>query len=218
MWTRTFAVLTLAAAGILLSGCAIGNEYAFDKVAPSLSTKGSGQLAVATVDRRADVVSGENSPNYVGEQRAGFGIPYDVTTDSDRPFADEWTDAVCRALRQSGYDPAANYLPAGATDADAVAALAKSSTGKSILVVLNKWDTDTYNKCELNFDVTFRVLEPSGAVLATKAISGKADLGGSAWNPPAHARKAVPEAFGKQIEELLSAPEIASALKQNGFD
>jgi hypothetical protein len=42
-----------------------------------------------------------------------------------------------------------------------------------------------------------------GTVLARAARQGKDNLGGSAWNPPAHSRKAVPIAFQSKLEETL---------------
>ncbi len=213
MTTRSIAQALLLALSAALSGCAVGNEYAFQDATPALTSHGAGAIAVATVDRRPDVVSGEEAPDYVGTQRGGFGNPFDVSTDSGKPFADDWTAAAERALKAGGYAPVTTSLPVNASDADAAAALAKLAPGKSVLFVLSKWHSDTYNNCTLHYDVTARVLGRSGSTLATKTTSGSSELGGSAWNPPAHAKKAVPEAFAKQIAELLDAPEIAGALR-----
>lgn len=48
-------------------------------------------------------------------------------------------------------------------------------------------------------------------VLAEKQIQGKDNLGGSAINPPGHAKTAVPAAFTQKLETLLNSPEIQNA-------
>jgi hypothetical protein len=43
-------------------------------------------------------------------------------------------------------------------------------------------------------------------------IKGSDDLKGSFWDPPAHAKEAVPIAFREKIEKLLNSTEIEAAL------
>jgi hypothetical protein len=79
-------------------------------------------------------------------------------------------------------------------------------------VVLNEWKSDTYMGTKLLYDVTVKVFDGSGWMLGENRINGSEDLGSSAWNPPAHARDAVPQAFQRKIEQLFSAPAIAKNL------
>ena len=56
-------------------------------------------------------------------------------------------------------------------------------------------------------------MDKTGATLAEKRIQGRDDLGGSFWNPPSHAKGAVPLAFKAKLEEVLNDPAIGSALR-----
>jgi hypothetical protein len=83
-----------------------------------------------------------------------------------------------------------------------------------ILLTLNEWKTDTYMRTTLYYDVTMRMRDQDGRVLAEKVLTGSDNLGGDAWDPSAHARQAVPQAFKGKIEELLNNTEIAEALQR----
>ena len=87
-----------------------------------------------------------------------------------------------------------------------------SGEGKGILVLLQEWKSDTYMGTKLFYDVTVKVFDGSGNLLGQNRINGSEDLGSSVWNPPAHAREAVPEAFRRKIEQLFSDPAIAKNL------
>jgi hypothetical protein len=65
----------------------------------------------------------------------------------------------------------------------------------------------------LTYDIKAEVLDREGKTIAETRIHGKDDLSGSAWNPPAHAKEAVPVAFKGKIEKILNSPEIEAALK-----
>jgi hypothetical protein len=73
--------------------------------------------------------------------------------------------------------------------------------------------SDTYMNVGLSFDVTLAILDRAGTQLAEKRLTGHDNLGGSFWNPPAHARAAVPRAFKAKIEELLNDAAVAAALR-----
>jgi hypothetical protein len=84
---------------------------------------------------------------------------------------------------------------------------------RSIIVTLLEWKCDTYSNVVLVYDVTLGVYGKSGQRLAEKSIQGRDNLGGSAWNPPAHAKQAVPVAFRQKLEELLNSPEISKTFQ-----
>jgi hypothetical protein len=86
-------------------------------------------------------------------------------------------------------------------------------TERALLLTLHEWKSDTYMNVGLTYDVTLAVLERAGIVLAERRLSGRDNLGGSFWNPPAHARDAVPRAFKAKIEELLNDAAVVAALR-----
>jgi hypothetical protein len=193
------------------TGCAVGNRYSFE-TEPAVVTQGTGSVAVAAKDLRPYVLSGEKGSDYVGTQRGGFGNPFNVGTASHRPLADEFGRAVGDSLSRGGFK--VNVVSARATpQADARALAAESGASRLALVEIAEWKSDTFQNVGLNYDLTLRIFDASGKELGSHRVSGNDNLGGSAWNPPAHARRAVPQAFRQKIEQLLGAESVARALR-----
>ena len=70
------------------AGCVVGQRQSFANVQVAINP-GTTTIALAVVDRRPYVVSGETSPTYVGTLRNTFGNPFDVTTESGASLAKE---------------------------------------------------------------------------------------------------------------------------------
>src|SRR5262249_59230593 len=79
---------------IVLTGCAVGNRYAYQSVVASPQVSGTRAVTVATLDQREYVRSGSKDPQFVGLQRGGVGHPFDVRTPDHQPLADAVTPAL----------------------------------------------------------------------------------------------------------------------------
>jgi hypothetical protein len=86
-------------------------------------------------------------------------------------------------------------------------------TERNLLLVLTQWKSDTFMNTSLHYNAKLSVLDSGRRELASKTILGRDNLGGSAWDPQSHARKAVPIAFAEKLEELLSDPSVVRALR-----
>ena len=89
----------------------------------------------------------------------------------------------------------------------------KLDADRFLYVFYSEWKSDTYANVALIYDISARVLDGRGTVLAESNVSGRDHLGGSFFNPPAHAAEAVPVAFRQKLEQLLGSPDVASALE-----
>ena len=197
----------------LLVGCAVGNRHAYHTVQAEPNVSGSGALGVATHDQRPYVVNGGKDPQFVGLQRGGFGNPFDIRTAGDRPLAEDMTQALASALKRKGFE-AVPVVVAASDSADVVRSkLAQSGAPRAVLLTLREWKSDTYTNTALLYDISLRVVDRNGLALGEKRLQGRDDLGGSAWNPPAHAKQAVPSAFKAKVEELLGDEAIVAALR-----
>ncbi len=199
-------------ASLALAGCAVGNTHAYHSVLADPKISGSGQVSVATHDRRPYVLSGDKQPQFVGLSRGGFGNPFDVRTDRGRPLADDMTEAIVNSLKLKGFEPVPVILSASVNPAEARERVARAGGGRGILLTLQEWKSDTMVNTALIYDLTLSVLDRAGQVIAETRLQGRDNLGGSALNPPAYAREAVPRAVKAKLEELLSDPQVASAL------
>lgn len=194
------------------AGCAVGNKHSYSLARPELAPQGSSAIAVAAQDARSYVVSGEKTPDYVGTQRGGFGNPFNVLTQSGKPLAEDFAATVSESLARKGFkSTTVKVAVSGTPDIRALAAQAKSE--RVALVLIQEWKSDTYQNTALSYDVTLQVYDSAGKRLAENRITGRDDLGGSAWNPPSHARSAIPVAYKKKLEDLFAADAIVKSLR-----
>ena len=203
----------LALIALLASGCAVGNRYAYHSVIVNPALSGTSTLSVATHDQREYVRSGDKPPQFIGLQRGGYGNPFDVKTTDDRPLAENMTTVIVNSLGLKGFRAQAVVVTSSMSLSEVRHRLTALDAERALLLMLHEWKSDTYMNVGLHYDVTLLVLDRAGTVLAEKRLSGHDNLGGSFWNPPSHARDAVPRAFKAKIEELLNDTAVASALR-----
>ena len=203
-WTAIIAI-------VILPGCAVGSQHSYSRTFPYLGVEGSHSVAVATQDARPYVLSKEKTPDFVGIQRGGFGNPFDVTTASGKPLADDFSQTVAQALQHGGYKSSVAAVPLAQALPD-VRALAGQNQ-RLALITLHEWKSDTYQNTALVYEVTLRIFDGDGVELATNRIGGKDNLGGSAFNPPSHARIAVPAAYLRKLSELFDTDAVVRSLR-----
>lgn len=206
--------ILLLAWTVLLSGCAIGNTYDLQSGAPTITVTSPTRILVVVQDQRSEVVSGDKQPQFIGVQRGGFGNPFDVRTTSGDPLADDVADSIIQSLTQQGVEATSIPITPGVGRQAAVDAALAQSGNKFLLIYIRQWKSDTYANVGLTYDLSAEVLGPGGDSLATNGVSAREDLGGSAFNPPAHAREVVPQAFQRALQKLLSDQKIVDALSQ----
>ena len=213
--TRQMTLLRIApfalAATLLCHGCAVGNRHAYHTTVAALQASGSHTIAVATHDEREYVRSGNKQPDFVGLQRGGYGNPFKVTTESGHALAQDVTDSITASLRARGF----HAVPVATRHQEDLAAVGRrlidARAARALLLVLNEWKADSMQNTALIYAVTLRVLDMDGRVLAEKNLIGRDNLGGSFWNPPAHAKTAIPAAFKAKLEALLNSPDVLAA-------
>lgn len=210
MKTRITVGLALT---VLLGACAFGNKYDYTSQMPDLEIATEDKVAIGVMDQRDYVVSGRNTPEWVGLQRSGFGIPYGVHTKSDKPLAHDMTDIIIRALAAKGVQAQAVYLEPSAVRKPGIDALVATGAERSILVSFLQWKSDTYVNIALLYDASAEVFDGEGQSLARTDVTGRDDLGGDFVYPQGHAETAVPEQTKKILERLLNEEEIVKALQ-----
>jgi hypothetical protein len=84
---------------------------------------------------------------------------------------------------------------------------------RTVLIQIGTWRSDTYNNTALEYDVTAWLIDPEGKVLGRSNVAGRDNLGGSLFDPGAHAKRAVPAAYRAKLEGLLNHPTIIRNLQ-----
>lgn len=195
----------------IAAGCAIGNKHGYAGTA-DFGVQGARAVAVATQDLRPYVVAKEKTPDFVGLQRGGFGNPFDITTESGKALAEDFSATIARSLERKGFKSTV-VVVAGQADADPRALVQRAGAERLAMVTIREWKTDTYQNTGLYYDLTLRVFDSAGAELASNTVNGSDDLGGSFMNPPAHAKSAVPVAFQKKLEQLFATESVSASLR-----
>ncbi|MBJ6798613.1 hypothetical protein [Geomonas propionica] len=213
MTKKVLGKVSLLALSIALSGCAVGQSYRYHDTNLHVDASGSKSVAIAAVDRRPYVVSAEKDPNYVGNLRGGFGNPFNVTTESGKPLAEDMSLVLCGSLKKKGFSCTPVTVAPNEADAQVKGKLQGANADRLMLLVIREWMSSTYTNTGLSYDVQLTEMDRQGAVLAEKQLKGEDDLGGSFLNPPAHAKEAVPAAYKKKLELLLNDAAVAKELQ-----
>jgi hypothetical protein len=197
--TAIAAVLTL----LLLTGCVAGNTHTFNYVPAERSEIGADRVVLlfAVDDQRPYIVSGEEPANFVGEQRNGYGMPFNVTTTDKRPFATVVQETVQRDLEAAGFRVTAS---SSKPSTDVASVIRNANATRALAIVMNEFKSDTYNN--INFDYNFEaiVYDADGREIARDKIFGEDELKGSLMNPVKAARQKVPVAFYEKMHELVT--------------
>jgi hypothetical protein len=207
-WIGSFA---LAALAVLSTGCARPISHPLDKATPDIRTLSGSSIGLGVQDKREYVVSKERPASFVGFSRFHFGIPQGISTSSGKPLADDFTQVIKTALAGKGTKVTTVDLPVGTDEAAARGRVAAAGSQKSLVLWINEWQSGGYSHTVIAYDIQAMVVDSGGKVVATKRLAGNDNLGQVAGSME-HARNTVPVALRKKIEELFSAPEIASNL------
>jgi len=211
---RITAIVLFVLVAIGLSACAVGRKVDYGSAMTLPVKEGAGQLAVGVLDHRSYVVSGDKGPTFVGLQRSGVGIPYNVNTQSGRPLAADFSSAVSKALVDKGYTVTEVELaPADTIDA-AKSKLGAVKAGRYLLLEVREWKTDTYAEAALFYGLYLDVLDEESMVIGHAETAGTNNLGGSFWDldPAASAAEVASAAFKRKMNDLFREPQIEAAL------
>jgi hypothetical protein len=209
MKTKPATIALLITSALALTGCTMWNKYDLRQTkvcAPS----GSPSVAVACVDERVALRQGDIGPELIGVTRSGVGVPYRVKTATKDPVAKEIAEIVTRGFGQS------RKLAPPITSPDAAsakAALRGTGTGRQILILIQRYNSDTLINTELDYSITMEVYDTQGRLLASASRTKIADLGCNLFLPAMHARQSVIRTTGEVLNGLLSTPEIRSTLE-----
>lgn len=200
--------LLCIAACTLLSACAASRvSYPYNMLDFNAKPS-SAPLRVAVQDHRPYVVSGEKADTFVGLARDGVGIPYDARTASGKAFAEDVASSIKIALDMRGAQVSTLIVSPALAENEAIAAV-KDSGGKTILLRINNWKSDTYAVTAIAYDIDAIVVDPADEVLARKKAAGNQSTDAVLFATGANARTGIALSFRRAMEDLFKSQEIA---------
>jgi hypothetical protein len=205
--------ISIAMSCLFLGACAVGNKHEYSGPAPDVTVPSGNSIAVGVQDQRSYVTGGNKTETFVGLSRGGFGNTFDVTTASGKPLADDFRTTIAQVFKRNGVSVKEIAIRPTESGSEARQALVKLGQARSLLLTLTEWKSDTYMVTLLHYDIRLAVFDSAGKVLGEQSLQGTDSLGSSAINPPGHAREAIPPAYKKKLEQLLTSAEIQQALR-----
>ncbi|MGV8996465.1 MAG: hypothetical protein ACOH12_05915 [Parvibaculaceae bacterium] len=207
-------IIGLAFAAGLLAGCAVGNKIDYSQQYPAMAPITQGQtVTLGLQDMRPYVLSGDKDANFVGVQRGGYGNPFDVTTSSGRPLADDLLMTFSSALKRGGANVTSTTVAGSKSVAQAVEQLGKNGSNRVMLISFPEWKSDSFMNSWVMYDVTAKVFDKGGKLLGEKHLQGKQSVVAGAAYADNEAANTITDAFSVVIKDLMNAPEIVAALQ-----
>lgn len=197
----------------LLAGCAIGNKVDYRAQSVSLNTGSEKSIALGVHDQRPYVLSGNKNPQFVGIQRGGYGNPFNVSTESGGPLAQDFATSISNALTRSGAKVNAKAYPHSASNDAVTKQLLAVDAERFLLISYKEWKTDSFLNTSLHYDITAQVLQSDGTVVAENHLSGEDKISGSVMGDQTNSSSSVPAAVSRKLQLLLGDKDIVAALQ-----
>lgn len=170
-----------------LTGCVAGQTIALDHEPAETASPDTGiAVQLSVTDQREYVLSGKEPPDYIGQYRAGFGNPWNVTTASKLSFADNLAEDIGEELQNLGFS------------------LAESGADGKLNVDIRDWNFDTYSNGEIWCEIDVSVLAADGSKLASSTVKESREFKGSVWVGAKSAmEEGVPQIYDEVVDAIL---------------
>ena len=192
---KKLAILLLAS--IPMYGCVAGQSVAIDYSAErmTIAPGDSGAVRVTVADKRPFVLSGDKPAYFVGKYRAGFGNPWDVTTEGRKPLADLIEADVVEELQALGFS----------TD----------GPGKTLAVTVNDWNFDGWQNGRLWYDIAMVLSSSDGGVLYSGTVKDEVGITGTFSGIKGGVERDIPIIYGNAIRKMVREnTELLDALSR----
>ena len=188
--------LFLTAGAIMLEGCVAGQSIALPYEAEKIGTQQAIGVVVDVEDRRPFVLEGSKDPNYIGHYRAGFGNPWDVTTESKKALADILQEDLVQELDALGFSSGA------------------ASPNRSLLIEIQDFNFNAYANGEFWYELDVAVFDENREQLASSNLVDNVIIEGSAWSGPKKAmEKEIPLLYALMLKAIIREnDEVMNAL------
>jgi hypothetical protein len=168
---------------------------------------------VASLDQRQFILNKESPDTYVGMVRGGYGNPFNATTLSGLPFADDVSQCVCNSLISKGYKAKIVSVKFDLTEQEVIEGLLSETEDRALLVLIQKWESDSFLNLNVGYDLVLKVIAKDGTILATAEAKDDVSVPGNIWVGSVEMSKTeVPNIFKKSIESLLNNPDVVRVL------
>ena len=182
---------------IPMVGCVAGQSVTIDYSAEAMAVApaDAGAVRVTVADKRPFVLSGDKPAYFVGKYRAGFGNPWDVTTEDRKPLAELMQADVVEELQALGFG----------TD----------GAGKTLAVTINDWNFDGWQNGRLWYDIAIMLSSSDGTELYSGAVKEEVGITGTLSGIKGGVERDIPVIYSNAIKKIVREnSELLSALSR----
>ena len=170
---------------IPMYGCVAGQSVAIDYSAEpmTIAPGDAGAVRVTVADKRPFVLSGDKPAYYVGKYRAGFGNPWDVTTEDRKPLAELIEADVVEELRALGFST--------------------EGPGKMLAVTVNDWNFDGWQNGRLWYDISMVLSSSDGVELYSGTVKDEVGITGTLSGIKGGVERDIPIIYSNAIRKMV---------------
>jgi len=191
-------LLIIFAFPLILGGCVVGQDISMDYSGRTVAVDEANTVRVAVADERPFIKNGDKDPWYIGKYRAGFGNPWDVTTENDVPLAEVVADDLADALREEGF------------------ATVTSAESRVLDVKIDDWNFDGYQNGRFWYDLDVTVYTGDGRTVANERFADEIVIKGTLLSGAKGGfERDMPGIYREIVAAVVTDNEILSALRGN---
>jgi hypothetical protein len=188
---------------LTLSGCAFGHKTNYEGRSSFNIKAQDHKVIVAVHDMRPYVQNGEKSPDYSGTQRALAGVPYNVSTASGNPLADDLGLMIVNTMIFRNVSASQQKIPYVWTFNEfKKKILRKEKDSKVFYIKMAEWRTDTYFRVGLFYDLKLTVFDD----LANEVFNNQ-ETGAITLDPNQPGKETLATAISGILEKLFAGAE-----------
>jgi len=196
----------------VLSSCAIGRKVNYS-INPSINSSDQITIAIGTFDQREAIVQNKRKQDFVGYCRSGAGIAYPMGTKNDRNLSDIISDAICNSFNTNKCKCEPFYLNYSENKSDIINKMKQSKPDRIILIILNKWHTDSYGVTVLYYDIIAELYDENGDFITARGVTGEEVLGKNVWGSSKKDYSKAAYYLENKLETIFTNPDIQEALR-----
>jgi len=166
---RTLTIFLLA---ILLSGCAFGHRTSYEGRS-NFKINAEKEIIVAVHDMRPYVQNLNKSPDFTGIMKSLYGIPYNVTTKSGNPLADDFGLMIVKTMEFRNISASQTKIPfSWSFDTVKKEILGKENGALVYYIKMLEWKTETHFRPALHYNLQLQVFDDKGNEIESNQEKG----------------------------------------------
>ena len=164
--------LLVAFVCLYFGGCAMGHRTSYDGRS-DFKVQSDKDVIVAVHDMRPYVQNNKKAPNYVGILKSIYGIPYNVSTKSGNPLADDFGKMIVETMEYRGVSAMQMKIPpAWSFDAVKKEVIGDGAGANIYYIKMLEWKTETHFRPALHYNLQLVVLDDQANEIGNNSEDG----------------------------------------------